>query len=260
MALANNVLYLDNGWGSMVASLAATARRNGAEIRTGTGVTSIARPAADGDVTVTLSDGQQVQAGAVVVAAGTPGAATSLLGGDRPAAWAGLGPEVEASVLDIGLRTPLEPPILFGIDPPMYLVDHARSAKGLAPEGGGLVHVLHYLPFGDRTAASELRAGLEGHARMAGIEPSMIAEERFLLRMTVVGAVPTPATGGLAGRPPIDSTGLPGVFVAGDWVGPRGWLADASLSSGEAAGSAAARAAARRADGVRPLRSRQDVA
>lgn len=260
MALANNVLYLDNGWGSMVESLAAAARRNGAEIRTGSGVASITRPAADGDVTVTLSNGQQVQAGAVVVAAGTPGAATSLLGGERPAAWAELGPEVQASVLDIGLREALESPILFGIEPPLYLVDHARSAKGLAPEGGGLVHVLHYLPLGDHTPASELRAGLEQHARMAGIQPSMIAEERFLLRMTVVGAVPTPAAGGLAGRPPIDSTGLPGVFVAGDWVGPRGWLADASLSGGEAAGSAAARTAARRADGVRSLRSRQDVA
>jgi thioredoxin reductase len=95
---------------------------------------------------------------------------------------------------------------------------------------------------------------------MYGVEPSNVEEQRFLLRMTVVGMVPTPASGGLAGRPAIDSTGVPGVFVAGDWVGPRGWLADASLSSGEAAGQAAARDAARRADGVRSLRSRQDVA
>jgi pyruvate/2-oxoglutarate dehydrogenase complex dihydrolipoamide dehydrogenase (E3) component len=51
-----------------------------------------------------------------------------------------------------------------------------------------------------------------------------------------------------------------GVYVAGDWVGPRGWLADAALSSGEAAGRAAAREAARRADGVPSRPSRQDVA
>ncbi|MGH9010996.1 MAG: phytoene desaturase family protein [Acidimicrobiia bacterium] len=259
MALVNNVLYLDNGWGSMVDSLAATARRNGAEIRTGAAVTSIKRSSSDGDLTVTLSGGQEIQAGAVVLAAGTPGAAATLLG-NRPAAWADLGPEVEASVLDLGLRQGLEHPILFGIDPPMYLVDHARSAKHLAPEGGGLVHVLHYLPLGDQTPAGELRSGLEEHARMAGVDSPNVEEQRFLLRMTVVGAVPTPASGGLAGRPAIDSTGVPGVFVAGDWVGPRGWLADASLSSGEAAGQAAARDAARRADGVRPLPSRQDVA
>ena len=259
MALANNVLYLDNGWGSMVESLATAARSNGAEIRTGAAVTAITRAFPDGDLTVTLSGGEQIRAGSVVVAAGTPGAAAALLG-DRPSAWGDLGPEVEASVLDLGLHRRLENPILFGIDPPYYLVDHAWSAKHLAPEGGGLVHVLHYLPLGDHTPAAELRAGLEQHARMAGIEPSDIEEQRFLLRMTVVGAVPTPASGGLAGRPTIDSTGIPGVFVAGDWVGRRGWLADASLSSGEAAGAAAARDAARRADGVRPLPSRQDVA
>jgi len=259
MALANNVLYLDNGWGSMVESLANTARRNGAEIRTGAAVTSISRRSSDGDVTVTLAGGHEIQAGAVVLAAGGVDVAAALIG-DRPSAWAHLGPEVEASVLDIGLRRGLENPVFFGIDPPIYLVDHARSAKHLAPEGGGLVHVLHYLPFGDETHAGELRAGLEEHARMAGVEPSNIEEQRFLLRMTVVGAVPTPASGGLKGRPPIDSAGVPGVFVAGDWVGPRGWLADATLSSGEAAGQAAARHAARRADGVRPLPTRQDVA
>jgi phytoene dehydrogenase-like protein len=259
MALVHNVLYLDNGWGSMVESLAETARRNGAEIRTGAAVTSITRNPSDGDLTVTLSGGRQIRAGAVVLAAGTPGAAAHLLG-DRPTAWTDLGPEVEASVLDIGLKRGLDHPNLFGIDPPIYLVDHAKAARHLAPEGGGLVHVARYLPLGDTTPAAELRAGLEEHARMYGVEPSNVAEERFLLRMTVIGMAPTPAMGGLAGRPAIDSTGIPGVFVAGDWVGPKGWLADASLSSGEAAGHAAARDAGRRADGVRSLRTRQDVA
>jgi hypothetical protein len=68
--------------------------------------------------------------------------------------------------------------------------------------------------------------------------------------MTVVGATPTPATGGLAGRPGVDSTGVSGVFVAGDWVGPRGWLSDCTMASGEAAGIAAAKEAADRA-GIR---------
>ncbi len=258
LALANNVLYLDNGWGSMVDSLTAAAQRNGAEIRTGASVTSIKRRS-DGDLVLTLSGGEEIQAGSVVLAAGTPGAAAALLG-DHPPAWRDLGPEVEASVLDLGLHRGLEHPNLFGIDPPIYLVDHAKSAKHLAPEGGGLVHVARYLPLGDTTPAAELRAGLEEHARMYGVEPSNVEEQRFLLRMTVVGMVPTPASGGLAGRPAIDSSGVPGVFVAGDWVGPRGWLADASLSSGEAAGQAAARDAARRADGVRMLSSRKDVA
>jgi thioredoxin reductase len=78
--------------------------------------------------------------------------------------------------------------------------------------------------------------------------------------MTVIGTTPTPSTGVLAGRPAIDSTGVDGVYVAGDWVGRKGWLADGALSSGEAAGIAAARRAAGRADGVRAFPARQDVA
>jgi phytoene dehydrogenase-like protein len=265
MALANNVRYLDGGWASLVDLLSATAGRNGAEIRTGSSVASVTRT---GALTVVVG-GREIEAGAVVLAAGTPEAdagllVAGLLGagpvGGRPAAWAQLGPQVEASCLDLGLRRGLAQPVLFGIDPPIYLVDHAPSAKGLAPEGGGLVHVLHYLPLGDDTPADVLRAGLEKHARLAGVDPATVEEQRFLLRMTVIGATPTPSAGGLAGRPTIDSTGVPGVYVAGDWVGPRGWLADCALSSGEAAGIAASRDAARRADGVGPLSSRQDVA
>jgi phytoene dehydrogenase-like protein len=280
-ALANGVLYLDGGWASLIDGLAAAARRNGAEIRTGAAVTSVTGPAgangaphaggtglavsdaagrgggpASGVAAVTVvAGGRQIEAGAVVLAAGTPEADAALLGG-RPAGWTGLGPEAEASCLDLGLRRGLTHPVLFGIDPPIYLVDHAPSAKGLAPEGGGLVHVLRYLTLGEDTPADALRASLEEHARLAGVDPADVEEERFLRRMTVVGATPTPATGGLAGRPGIDSTGLAGVFVAGDWVGPRGWLADCTLSSGEAAGTVAAR----RADGVRPVPARQDVA
>jgi phytoene dehydrogenase-like protein len=236
MALAGGVHYLHGGWASLVEGLAGAARRSGVIFRTGAAVGSVT---AHGDGVVVTTGGRRTEAGAVVLAAGTPEADAALLG-ERPAAWGRLGPEVEASCLDLGLRRGLTHPVLFGIDPPIYLVDHAAVAKGLAPERGGLVHVLRYLRLGEATPADALRASLREHARLAGVDADTVEEERFLRRMTVVGATPTPAAGGLAGRPGIDSTGLPGVFVAGDWVGPRGWLADCALSSGEAAGSAAA--------------------
>jgi hypothetical protein len=52
----------------------------------------------------------------------------------------------------------------------------------------------------------------------------------------------TAARGGLAGRPGPAVPGEPRLFVAGDWVGPEGLLADASLDSGRRAGELAARA------------------
>ena len=45
--------------------------------------------------------------------------------------------------------------------------------------------------------------------------------------------------GGMAGRPAIDATGHPNVLLAGDWVGPVGHLADATLASAKAAAMAA---------------------
>ena len=46
-------------------------------------------------------------------------------------------------------------------------------------------------------------------------------------------------SGGMRGRPTVTDSGVPGVFLAGDWVGPAGHLADASLASAEAAVAAA---------------------
>src|SRR5437660_4264068 len=92
MALANGVHYLDGGWASLVDGLATAARRTGAEIRTGAAVTSVGGtgpgaavtsvggtgPGAavtsvggTGPVTV-VAGGRQIEAGAVVLAAGTP--------------------------------------------------------------------------------------------------------------------------------------------------------------------------------------------
>ncbi len=53
--------------------------------------------------------------------------------------------------------------------------------------------------------------------------------------MTVVGALAVAAHGGLRGRPGVDASGVPGVFLAGDWVGPTGHLLDAVMASAEAA-------------------------
>jgi phytoene dehydrogenase-like protein len=62
-----------------------------------------------------------------------------------------------------------------------------------------------------------------------------VVTSRFLARMVVAGAAPIAARGGLGGRPAVEATGLPGVYLAGDWVGPTGLIADAALASGQAA-------------------------
>jgi hypothetical protein len=49
--------------------------------------------------------------------------------------------------------------------------------------------------------------------------------------MTVSPGLPRADEGGLAGRPGVALPGCPCVFLAGDWVGPQGMLADAAAAS-----------------------------
>ena len=67
--------------------------------------------------------------------------------------------------------------------------------------------------------------------REAGVEPGDVVTSRFLAHLTVTGTIPRAATGGMAGRPAVGDTGVAGVTMAGDWVGPVGLLADAALQS-----------------------------
>jgi phytoene dehydrogenase-like protein len=238
--------YPDEGWQFLVDGLVARATEAGAELRAHTPVTAIGGE--PGAWRVRTLSGQEIPAAAVVIATGTPigtrrllpdgagpgGAGRDGAGQDGPG-WAGLGPEVTAACLDLGVghtRTR----VTFGLDEPLYLSPHAPGGK-LAPAGMGMVHVARY---GASTPDAD-RARLEAFAASAGITQGDIAAARFLPKMTVVTALPAVGSG-LAGRPPVAVAGTPGLFVAGDWAGPVGWLSDASLASGEQAGLLAARA------------------
>jgi len=229
------VLYLDGGWQSLVDGLVAAATSAGARLLTGERATAL-RAGADGAFEV-RTPARTLRAASVVVATGGPAAARALL--PRPPTWE-LGPPATAACLDLGLRRAPDTRVAFGLDQPLYLSTHSPKAD-LAPPGGAVVHVMRY---GVRTSTDD-RAQLWALARRCGIDERDVVAQRFLHEMTVCHALPCPGSG-LAGRPAIDATGTAGVFLAGDWVGATGLLADASLASGEAAGRAAAEHAMRR--------------
>jgi phytoene dehydrogenase-like protein len=251
LALRGNVDYLDGGWQTILDGLVAAGAREGVE-RVPAAVRAVVPEGRRVRVELAGGGGNgagdgagTLLAGAVVVAAGAPHAMARLLP-ERPAAWAGLAPPVRVACLDLGLAEPPEVRVLLGLDRPLYLICHAPPAR-LTPAGGAVVHGMRYLHATESPSAAEARGDLEAHARLAGIEPAEAEEARYRHRMVVAGALPVPATGGLAGRPGVDSTGLDGVFVAGDWLGPGAHLGDAAIATGEAAG----RLAARRAAGAR---------
>jgi phytoene dehydrogenase-like protein len=236
--ITDGVRYLDGGFQTLVDGLAEAAARLGVDLRTGTPVDGI-EPGAGGF----LIAGTEITVDAAVLATGGPDAAAGLLP-ERPASWATLGPASTVACLELGLRRPPRYAGVFGVDEPLYLNTHCPPAD-LAPDGGVVMHAMRYQPIGDTMPAAEQQALLRGLAADAGVRDDDIAEQRFLARMVVTGAIPTAATGGLPGRATAEVPGVPGAFVAGDWVGPVGMLADAALASGADAGRRAAARSAR---------------
>jgi hypothetical protein len=195
---------------------------------------------ADGDVEVSTTDGRY-RASAAVLAGLSPASVMRVIG-SPVIGLENVGGPVHASVLDLALDT-VHDGVVFGIDEPLYLSPHAPVAD-LAPPGCGLVTALRYTPDGDASSADEARTRLRHLAAQAGIGRERVVHERFLHRLVVANAFPTAAGGGLRGRPRVDALDLPNVFIAGDWIGPEGLIADAASSSGEAAGQRALAAVA----------------
>jgi phytoene dehydrogenase-like protein len=146
---------------------------------------------------------------------------------------------VRAATLDLGLRRLPRPQALvaFGLARPLYFSVHSAVAR-LAPEGGALVHAMCYVGSEGRAPAA-VEAELD--ALVERVQPGWraeVVERRFVPELVVANALPLASEGGLAGRPAVAVPERPGLFVAGDWVGPQGQLADASLASARAAAMA----------------------
>jgi phytoene dehydrogenase-like protein len=62
-----------------------------------------------------------------------------------------------------------------------------------------------------------------------------LVKRQYLPRIEAVGTLPTAREGGFAGRPDPRVTGLDNLYLAGDWVGSKGFLVDASLASAQRA-------------------------
>jgi len=135
--------------------------------------------------------------------------------------------------LDVALERLPVPTATFGLgfEQPTYLSVHSVTAR-LAPAGGALIHVMKYLsaePADDTANERELESVLDL------LQPgwrAVLRDRRWLPHMLTSNASVTAAQGGLAGRPPVDAAGVRGVWLAGDWVGGEGLLADASVASG----------------------------
>lgn len=222
-------LYLDGGWASIVDGLAKAARDAGAELNTGA---DVERVIVEGRRTIVLlADGARVEADATILALG-PHEAAALTSLESLAEAAREAIPVRANTLDLALSRMPEKAHDFalGIDGPFYLSLHSRSAK-LAPEGGAVVHVAKYLAAGEAPERNAIEE-LEGVADLVmpgwrGLE----VRRQELRGMTVSNTF----VRWDRRRPQVSVADAPGLFVAGDWVGGEGMIADAAAASAIAA-------------------------
>jgi phytoene dehydrogenase-like protein len=235
------VIYPHGGWQTIADALLAQAEKAGAVVRTGAAVARIAgeRPV----MTVELKDGEIIPTRSVLVAA-APDQLLAML--DTPPASEYLDRmlrlrPVYAACLDVVLDRLPEPKTNFalGVDRPWYFSNHSNVAKLSEHEGRVVVHAMTYLPAGEDLAAADAAQTEAGLIRLMDVlQPGWqrrVVAQRFLPHLLVASSMPAAAEGGLAGRPGVAITGKPGLYAAGDWVGPEGMLLHASLASAKAA-------------------------
>jgi glycine/D-amino acid oxidase-like deaminating enzyme len=236
LSLTGSVLYVHRGWASLVGALRTAAAANGATIVAGRRVASLDVVArrAEG---VVLDDGTLVACRAVIIATG-PRPAERLLNG--AAATEFVTTPIRVAALDVALRQlPVKRAVFaIGVDVPVCFSADSTVAR-VAPGAGAVVHLAKYLPTGVRGSADD-----EQHLErtLDLLQPGwrkVVVFRRFLATVVVSHGLVTAESGGFAGRPTVRMSGLDNVFLAGDWIGPTGQLADASVSSGIQAAQAA---------------------
>jgi phytoene dehydrogenase-like protein len=210
--IKSGVVYVDGGWETLVNGLHGKAESLGVKLLASTPVEWVMQGS------VQLADGRQVDSAGTILAI-TPDAVERLTGARLPA----LSP-VRIACLDLGLESlPAKcGRFALGLDRPFYLSMHSAYAS-LAPAGGALIHLGKYL------AASEggTREELESLADL--VLPGWrdrVKVARYLPNMTVSYAIPT-----CQGCPAVNAIPIPGVALAGDWVGNEAMLADAAVAS-----------------------------
>jgi phytoene dehydrogenase-like protein len=231
--LDGGVWYLDGGWQTLVDGLRDRLLHDGGELRTSARAKSVRSDS--GHVTVELASGEELH-GRTAVLAIDPSGAVELLRLPAHASlarWAEGCTPVLAACFDVALDGLPRPRcrVAFGLDRPLYFSVHSASAR-LAPRGIAVIHLMKYLGGMGNPNAEHIEGELE--AFLEGLQPGWrgrVVARRFLPGMTVAQSLPRAEEGGLAVRPGAEVEGVSDVFLAGDWVGPEGMLADASAAS-----------------------------
>ncbi|QOR68149.1 FAD-dependent oxidoreductase [Cytobacillus suaedae] len=152
---------------------------------------------------------------------------------------------VYSASLDVILDSIPKPSVSFALslDSGFYFSNHSKVTKLSRNDKHEVIHVLKYVNSDEQLSKEEQEAQLLSF--MGLIQPGWeksVVYKRYLHNMVVTHVN---SKGGVSTRPDPEVLQLPGLYIAGDWVGDEGWLVDASFKSAE---KAAARIVEREGD------------
>jgi phytoene dehydrogenase-like protein len=240
LSMSGAVLHLHQGWGALVARLQQAASASGVTLSRERVI------GVNGDGTqatsVTTADGTRVPSRAVVIATG-PRVAQRLLSNVATVAHAAV--PVRVAALDVALQRLPKPRTVFaiGIDEP-WSFSADSSIADVAPRGGAVIHIATCLRSGCTGTSNDERQLERALDLLQSGWRQSVVYRRFLPDVLVSHALVSVETGGFPGRPNGCVSALRNVFLAGDWIGAVGQLADASVASGIAAAQSVERLAA----------------
>ena len=227
-------IYLHYGWQTMIEDLKEKALESGVTIKSGFSVQRIKGNFPQFEVT--LKDNESIFAQNVLSTA-SPGETVKMLQDHEKSSKLGFLNEllpVRAACLDIVLKKIPEPKTFFamGMDQPLYFSNHSSVARLSQDEKHSVVHVMKYLRSNDIQDETQDKYELEQF--MSRLQPGweqFVIYKRYLPRITVSHSMISVKRG----RPDPVIAQIPGLFIAGDWVGSEGMLVDGSFSSAKQA-------------------------
>jgi phytoene dehydrogenase-like protein len=237
-ALKHPVHYVDGGWQVLVDGLREVAERAGTRVVNGARVEAVEVEGGRARG-VRLRDGSGVRASAVVLAV-SPRDASKLVGGAEHQALRSVVDRLvpaRVACLDVALGSLPSPgiPVVQDLGAPRFMTVQSLYSR-VAPEGSALIYTFKQLdprtPGDPREDERDLEDLLD--AAQPGWRDVLI-DRQYLPRIEAVGALPIAESGGFAGRPGPRVPGIVGLYLAGDWIGPEGFLVDASAASARSA-------------------------
>ncbi|WP_088012368.1 NAD(P)/FAD-dependent oxidoreductase [Gottfriedia acidiceleris] len=227
------VMYINEGWQSIVNDLVKKANQLGVTIQNNTIVSKIT--GSYPNINLVLKNDTRINT-CCLLSTINPIDLVKLI--DEPIADSFLQKcnqmiPVKAACLDLVMNSLPNPKLNFavGVDEPWYFSNHSAVAKLSNNEGEIVVHIMKYLNSVNETDSAKDEEELEGLLDL--LQPGWrdyVISRRYLPKLVVSNDIKKPFNK-LDNNLSNNEVGIEGIYVAGDWVGKTELLLNASLTS-----------------------------